>query len=429
MRWVGRVVLVVALIVITAFVGVTLVRAQPSEVWVDDSWSGSNPGDPVDGHTFAANAFVTIQEGINAVASPGTVHVAAGTYYENITLKDGVEVLGAGADVTTVDGGGSGSVVIAVDVGSAVKLDGFTITNGSADYGGGIQCSFLTIISCTIVNNSASNGGGGIWFNYASPTIINCIISGNNANAGGGIGFEGDSSTPYMSNNIISQNNADWGGGIYSGWQSSPTITNNTIIGNDSSLGGGIRLIASYPIISNNIIASNLADADGGGIHCDNLSSPTIGYNDVWGNINRWSNTSGDYYGCVAGQNDISQDPTFVNSSAGDYHLKPNSPCIDAGDNNAATTAGLTTDFEDSLRIIDGDDDSSAVVDMGADEYVPLIPGDATGDGQVNAQDITSVERIIAGLDTITLGADANQDGVVNALDITKTEMLVAGLD
>jgi len=57
------------------------------------------------------------------------------------------------------------------------------------------------------------------------------------------------------------------------------------------------------------------------------------------------------------------------------------------------------------------------------------IPGDANGDGVVNALDITKVERIIAGLDASTPGADANQDGNINALDITKVERIIAGLD
>ena len=43
--------------------------------------------------------------------------------------------------------------------------------------------------------------------------------------------------------------------------------------------------------------------------------------------------------------------------------------------------------------------------------------------------DITKVERIIAGLDAITLGADANQDGNINALDITRVERIIVGLD
>ena len=59
---------------------------------------------------------------------------------------------------------------------------------------------------------------------------------------------------------------------------------------------------------------------------------------------------------------------------------------------------------------------------------VTLVPGDANGDGNVNALDITKVEKIVAGLDAETPGADANQDGNVNALDITKIELIIAGL-
>jgi len=59
----------------------------------------------------------------------------------------------------------------------------------------------------------------------------------------------------------------------------------------------------------------------------------------------------------------------------------------------------------------------------------PVLPGDANGDGNINALDITKVERIIAGLDTETPGADANQDGNINALDITKVERIIAGLN
>jgi len=57
-----------------------------------------------------------------------------------------------------------------------------------------------------------------------------------------------------------------------------------------------------------------------------------------------------------------------------------------------------------------------------------VIPGDATGDGLVDARDITKVERIIAGLDAQTPGADANQDGYIDARDITKVEIIIAGL-
>ena len=57
-----------------------------------------------------------------------------------------------------------------------------------------------------------------------------------------------------------------------------------------------------------------------------------------------------------------------------------------------------------------------------------VLPGDANSDGNINALDITKVERIITGLDTETPGADANQDGNINALDITKVELIITGL-
>ncbi len=61
--------------------------------------------------------------------------------------------------------------------------------------------------------------------------------------------------------------------------------------------------------------------------------------------------------------------------------------------------------------------------------FVPTtLPGDANGDGKINAVDITKVERIIVCLDPETPGADAKQDGKIDALDIPKVEMLIAGL-
>jgi len=62
------------------------------------------------------------------------------------------------------------------------------------------------------------------------------------------------------------------------------------------------------------------------------------------------------------------------------------------------------------------------------DTIETVVPGDATGDGVVDARDITKVERIIAGLDAATPGADATEDGLIDARDITKVEMIIAGL-
>jgi len=94
----------------------------------------------------------------------------------------------------------------------------------------------------------------------------------------------------------------------------------------------------------------------------------------------------------------------------------------------AALSDGAHTVY---VRATDSATNTTAEADYASDSFTvqTVIPGDANGDGNVNALDIIKVERIIAGLDTETPGADANQDGSVNALDIIKVERIIAGLD
>jgi hypothetical protein len=70
------------------------VMAQtPGEVWVDDGFNSGTPG-------WNATRFAVIQDGVDAVTSGGTVHVAAGTYDEQVVIDKMLKLQGAGA--TTV---------------------------------------------------------------------------------------------------------------------------------------------------------------------------------------------------------------------------------------------------------------------------------------------------------------------------------------
>ncbi|NIV37023.1 MAG: hypothetical protein GWN58_48605, partial [Anaerolineae bacterium] len=83
--------------------------------------------------------------------------------------------------------------------------------------------------------------------------------------------------------------------------------------------------------------------------------------------------TYSDVEGGYEGQGNIELDPRFVEPDSGDLHLQPDSPCIDVGDNDALDLPDY--DFEGDLRILDGDGDGWAVVDMGTDEFsIPTIP-------------------------------------------------------
>ncbi len=77
-----------------------------------------------------------------------------------------------------------------------------------------------------------------------------------------------------------------------------------------------------------------------------------------------------DIQGGYAGEGNIALEPVLADPASNDYHLQRASPCIDAG-NNVAVLPSLTTDFEGDARVLDGDGDETAVVDMGADEYTP----------------------------------------------------------
>src|SRR4030095_15019132 len=75
---------------------------QPNVVYVDDDFTGPIGSDPDGAGPATAignDAFKTIQEGINAVTSGGTVIVYAGTYPEQLSINKPVSVLGPNATI------------------------------------------------------------------------------------------------------------------------------------------------------------------------------------------------------------------------------------------------------------------------------------------------------------------------------------------
>ena len=137
--------------------------------------------------------------------------------------------------------------------------------------------------------------------------------------------------------------------------EASPVITNCTFTGNSADQGGGMYNQAyPSPDITNSIMWGDTPDE----FASDGYASPNVTYSDVQGGF--------------AGVGNIDADPLFVDPANNDFHLSAESPAIDTGSNSAPNLP--THDFEGDSRILDGNGDGAALVDMGIDEVVPWAP-------------------------------------------------------
>ena len=238
---------------------------------------------------------------------------------------------------------------------------GLTITRGYAARGGGIHCDGgvgPTITNCAIVRNACENWGGGIYLVDSSAVVINCLIRRNGVytttsfGGGGGICMFGDGAST-VSNCVVTDNfTVAYGptaAAILCGCDRA-TIANCTICSNRSEnlLAGVVDCSSPNTVLTNCIVWDDPAATPLGTIG----DSPTVTYSNIQGG---WP-----------GEGNIDADPCF-SPLEGDYHLMPGSPCIDTGTNGPP--GGLpATDIDGSPRPVDGDGDTTIVVDMGAYE-------------------------------------------------------------
>ena len=150
--------------------------------------------------------------------------------------------------------------------------------NSASESGGGIYCfnSGLTASADTLVGNEATSGGGIFTEGTPFPAFTMSLIHGNTAySAGGGVFCSNYGNFSMQQSNITENIASAAGGGIYLGNFATPSFLDVGIEGNHcSSNGGGLYFSgASYPMLSNIIIANNSA-AQGGGIFFNGYTDP-----------------------------------------------------------------------------------------------------------------------------------------------------------
>ena len=253
---------------VAVVLGVLLFSAVPSYAQSPSTYTVDDDG-PAD--------FSTIGDALAACVDGDTVLVMAGEYEEDVVVDQSVTVSGAGSDVTTIRGSGTGSVVLLSGVTQA-KFTGFTVTGaGSLSTEAGVRI----VGGSPLVRNNRIEGNlslGVLISGGSTATIENNTISGNGSEGTGHLcyGICCLSSNVVIAGNVVVQNN--YAAGIYVAWAaaSGTVIVNNTIADNEYE---GVWCYQSSPLIANNIIVSNNT-----GISASHTAVPEISYNDVWDN-------------------------------------------------------------------------------------------------------------------------------------------------
>lgn len=290
---------------------------------------------PTEPRTFYVNAAVPAtsqQDGLTpttafhdlpaamAILQDGdTVLVAPGTYSPAIVTASNVTIKATGAVTETIiDGGGTNSCC-SVDLendSASGTFEGFTLVNG-----GGVDFANE--------NGVRYCRGGGALF----VTLTRCVISNCVAEVGGGAhGCD-------LRNCLIACNMADY----YAGGASESVLVGCTVAGNS-------------------------AEEYCGGIDCASVATNCI----VWGNAVD-DGSSPDFeassygaaqltYSCSSsladGDGNLAADPKFRDAAAGDFRLRPVSPCLDVA--TLADISSTETDLSGGPRIQGGAPDMGA---------------------------------------------------------------------
>jgi len=279
------------------------------------------------------------------------------------------------------------------------KLNNVIISHNQADYGGAIRCWYSNpLMNGLTINDNVARKGGGMYLYYSDPSINNIDIYQNRSSDRGGAFYVLRSEPTFVNVRICGNGAVGNGGGIYCSM--AEPVFYNTIFSDNTTeaCGGGICCNRSDIFLSNVTVLNNSAAIEGGGMFSILNTNSFITNSIFWNNFPdeiclspgfssniltlSYSDIKGDTAGVVGNENivnwmngNIAADPQFCGDGTNPCELRDFSPCIDAGNQD---TTGLNLplwDFLGENRIIDGNGDGNAVVDMGAYEFAGMFVG------------------------------------------------------
>ncbi|MBX3373447.1 MAG: right-handed parallel beta-helix repeat-containing protein [Phycisphaeraceae bacterium] len=413
--------------------------------------------------------YATVQAAIDAAPPYARVLVAPGTYHEKVVIEGkNLELVSeAGPAFTTLDASTfeTGSVIrIAGGATRATIVEGFTIRGGKGSsffrgpLGGGVAIygSRPIIRGCIITANHASCGGGiGVSSgSFAEGALIDrCHIHGNTAWGGAYTGGAGIYAWGHYSlavqDSIVSSNDSNWSdGGALFQQGGATTVHNSRLSSNAGGIGGAVVVWGGPFAIVNSSVVRNMARWDGPGVAGAANAGILVRNVVVHGNSFEGGPPTVHPFKVVStgfidaqhsliefgwpGEGNLDADPRFVDPDNGDYRLRPDSPCIDAG-NNALVPADIQFDLDGNPRFVasvPGMELLVPVVDMGPYEFQgvaeggddeislpPACPADVNADSVVDFHDLLAVLQAF-GMTCSGCPQDVDGSGAVGMNDV-----------
>lgn len=263
-----------------------------------------------------------------------------------ITIADGTFLSVTGeddqAEMHGDDSSPDGTRLFVVSPGGGLTLTRLKLSGGAAAEGGAIHLSsaFLTLDSCVLDGNIATEGSGGaVWANGGNVTIMGGEFSGNSASQLGGAVHATDGRLEVQGGCRFEGNEASVGGALFCGSATEVSATSPVLCS-----------IMDTEFTSNKATYANINGAedatsslDGGGAAAFHLTDATVTNSVFSGNYARISggalyggpSTSIAVNGCTFGNNTSEQDGGAISASSirlgEDTHLANNSASSSGG--------------------------------------------------------------------------------------------------
>lgn len=336
----------------------------------------------------------------------------ADTVFDGFWIQGGSAV-SPQADPINLHGGGirtaqvTSGQVIKNCVFFANQADGRTWPQSVSGGGGALAVEVgdggtVRIENCTFVGNRCVNSGGGaLSIDFCSTEVVNCVFSGNQAASGGGAVW------------ITTKTYIDVG--MMSAYFDNCTFHQNTVDApNNAAVIGFVGAFSANLWVRNSIAFGNSGSWD---FRTEISGGMTIDTSIVDGLLSQ-----------VTCLNCLNADPLFhdplgvdgvLGTPDDDLRILDDlSPALDAGVNAVVPPIEVPIDRAGTTRVVDGDGDGTATVDLGAYEYRGACLGDANGDGAIDVSDIIYVIEHWGATGPPGLPGDVNGDGMVNLLDL-----------